>query len=397
MNRTITALATVVGLALVQSTSAGTPPVGAADPNQVPNALLLGSDGSLFGGVTGTAPTLWRAVALDGANMTLSSIPLAANTLFPGSPPTTAVRVSVTNFGSAQVFDHANALFSIDVGREYAARVYLRTGNADNSAQSFTINFPTFDADLNFTGRDAGAFMDVAGTAWTAFDGASFTGVSDDAFAHLALRLQNDGGENSVLIAMPTVLGPPLSNAAPNPAFAGGGGAIQGAVSGEVPDQWRAFAVNTGSLTISTEAVAAGALFPGSEATTAVRLQVSGGDGSSEGFDHEIERALLVAGHAYRGEVYLRSGSANQQGVGIAMPLFDDQGNFTGTSPGSTTAQVGPQWRLVAGPGFSAPTGYTSNLAFRLAADGGEDSLLIAAPRIVAPASPIILVDGFES
>lgn len=396
MNRTLIALHSLLAVATVQIAHAGTPPVGAADPNVVPNALLLDSGGAVFGNVSGTAPTLWRAVALDGASMSLSSEPLAANALFPGSPPTTAVRVSVSSFGTAQVFDHADALFSIQVDRSYAARIHVRSGNSDNSAQGFILSFPIFDIDLNFVGREPGAFADVAGSNWTAFDGPSFAGIAGDAYAHLAVRLQDDGGENSILVAMPTVLGPPQSNAAPNPAFAGDGGAQQGAVTGAVPDQWRAFAINSGSLNISTQAVAAGALFPGSEATTAVRLQVNGGDGSSEGFDHEIERALLVAGHVYRGEVFLRSGSAGEQGVSIAMPIFDELGNFTGVFPGSTTAQVGAQWRLVAGPGFTAPTGYTTNLAFRLAADGGEDSLLIAAPRIVAPASAIILADGFE-
>ena len=396
MKRLLIAPLMLAGIAAVQSSHAGAPPVGGADPNQVPNALLLDSGGGMFGNVTGTAPTLWRAVALDGASMTVNAEPLAANALFGGSPPTTAIRITMNSFGTAQVFDHATALFGIEVGREYASRIYVRSGNSNSSSQGFFVNFPTFDADQVFTGRDAGGFMDVAGSAWAAFDGPSFSGVANDAFAHLAVRVQNDGGENSILVALPTVLGPPLSNAAPNPGFAGNGGATQGAVSGAVPDQWRAFAVNSGSLSISTEAVAAGALFPGSEATTAVRLQVTGGDGASEGFDHELVLAELIAGHLYRGEVFLRSGSAGMQGLVMSMPIFDAQGNFTGTAPGSTIAQVGPQWRLVAGPGFTATTGHRTNLAFRLDADGGSDSLLIAAPRIVAPASAIIFANDFE-
>jgi hypothetical protein len=63
---------------------------------------------------------------------------------------------------------------------------------------------------------------------------------------------------------------------------------------------------------------------------------------------------------------------------------------------GVTVAIVGPQWRLVADPPFSGAARETANLAFRLAADGGEDSLLVAAPRIVGPARPLIFGNGFE-
>lgn len=390
-------LASVLACVVLASVaSAGTPPTGAADPNQIPNALLLDRNGAVAGNVTGTAPTLWRAIALTGGAMDVSSVALAADALFPGSPPATAVRISVSAFGTDQVFDHAPALFTIVPGRTYQARIYVRSGNADASPQTFRFGMPLFDTALAFTGRDPANFTQPATSAWTAFDSPTFTADPGDAYGHVSFRLQNDGGENTILVALPTLLGPAVANEAPNPAFTGTGGASQGTVTGAIPNAWRAFAVGAGSLTVATEPLAAGALFPGSTATTAVRLQVTSGNGSSEGFDHQQVRAPLAPGHRYWSEVWIRAGGATDQGVTISMPIFDAGGTFTGNQPGSTVAIVGPQWRLVAGPPFSGAAGETANLAFRLAADGGEDSLLIAAPRIVGPARPVIFGNGFE-
>ncbi len=375
----------------------GTPPIGAADSNLVPNALLLDSGGFVGGAVTGSAPTLWRAATVGGGALTLESIPLPANTLFAGSPPTTGIKISVTAFGTDQVFDHTQAMFSFRPGRSYNARIYVRSGNADNSAQGFTVSMPIFDSALSFTGRDPAAFSDTVSNAWTAFTSPDAVGVAGDAYAHLAVRLQNDGGENSIIVALPTVLGPPVTNAVPNPGFAGNAGASTGTVTGTVPDNWRAFAVATGSINLAVEPLAGNALFPGSPPTNAVRLGVIGGNGSAEGFDHQLSRPVLRSEHQYWGEVFVRSGNANGsiQGLTISLPVFDAAGNFTGNQPGSIAVSVGPQWRLIAGPAFSATAGQTTNLAFRLTADGGEDSVLVAAPRIVSPAE-LLFANGFE-
>ena len=124
-------LASVLACVVLASVaSAGTPPTGASDPNQIPNALLLDRNGAVAGNVNGTAPTLWRAIALTGG-----------------------------------AFDHAPALFTIVPGRTYQARVYVRSGNADASPQTFRFGMPLFDTALAFTGRDPANFIQPATSA----------------------------------------------------------------------------------------------------------------------------------------------------------------------------------------------------------------------------------------
>ncbi len=389
-------LACSLPLALAQ---AGTPSPGQPDPNLIPNGSLRGSFGAIGevnGTVSGEVPTLWRAVSIDGAAMTLERQMLAPDTLFPGSPATEAVKITVSSFGVEQVFDHSNAMFPVVPGRSYGARLYVRSGNADNSPQSFGFNMPYFDAALDFFGRDPSAFTASASDAWAAFDSPESIALAGDAFAHIALRMIDDGGENSIILALPRVLGPPVGNLAPNPGFSGSSGAIDGMVNGSVPDGWRAFAVDDNSLTTASVPLAADTLYPGSPPTTAVRIEVSGGDGTFEGFDHEGTRVALSAPYRHWGEVYLRSGHAASQGVNISFPLFDATGTFAGQQPGSFVAEVGPEWSLYAGPAFFGDPSLTGNLAFRLLPSGAENSLLIALPRIVGPAGPLVFRDGFE-
>lgn len=381
--------------------SAGTPGPGQSDANLVPNSRLHGSAGasaSAGGSVTGTVPTLWRAFALADGAIETEVVPLPPNELFPGSPPTNAIRVTVTAFGTDQGFDHSNVLFPIVPGRAYSLDVYLRSGNSGGAPQGVSVGFPLFDATGAFDGRAPGSFSPTAGSEWAAFSGPAFVAQPGDAFGHVSLRLNSDGGENSVLIALPDVQGLPLGNATPNPGFDGVGGAFDGNVVGDIPDLWRAFAVGNGSLDIDIVPVAADALFPGSAPTQAVRMQVLNGDGGSEGFDHELFRAALQPGHRYHGEVWMRSGNSGgtPQGVSVALPIFD-AGGFTGEQPGSFGVVVGAGWSLLAGPQFTAVPGEETNLAFRLSADGGDDILFIALPRLVAPPSPLIFDDGFET
>lgn len=378
---------------------AGTPGPGESDFNQVPNAFLHGTAGATLGSVTGPAPSLWRAFATGGGALTTEIVALPANELFPGSPPTNAIKLTVTAFGTDQGLDHTFDKFSILPGRTYAATVYLRSGNADSSSQMVNVGFGLFSDLSTFNGRAPGSFGVVVNSSWQAYTGPDFLAIPGDAFGQVAVRLGTDGGEDSVWVALPEVHSQPQANEAPNPVFAGTGGTAIGDVTGTVPNQWRAFAVDTGSIDVSVVAVAAGELFPGSPATQAVRLEVLNGNGATEGFDHEISRPVLVAGHAYRGEVWLRSGNGGgaQQGVSMGMPIFNSDGSFTGTAPGSAQHAVGADWSLYGGPSFVAEAGQTSNLGFRLTADGGDDILLIALPRIVGPASPQIYSDGFEA
>jgi hypothetical protein len=387
-------------LAAATGLHAGTPGPGAADPNQIPNASLHGSGGASAatgGTATGTVPTLWRAFALAGSAIATEVVPLPAGALFAGSPPTNAVRVTVSAFGTDQGFDHATALFPLLVDRDYTVAAYIRSGNGDSSPQGVTIGFPLFGADGVFNGRSPGSFSTSAGSNWTLVNGPAFTSLAGDAYGHLSVRLANDDGEDSVLIALPQVQGPPLLNAVPNPAFSGASGASQGSVVGAVPDSWRAFAVGSGSLDLDVVAVAANELYPGSPPTQSVRLDVASGNGSSEGFDHQQVRSALQPGHRYHGEVWMRSGNSggSPQGVVVSVPIFD-AGGFTGNQPGSFAANVGATWSLYAGPQFTGIDGESTNLAFRASADGGEDVVFIALPRIVAPASQLVFRDGFE-
>lgn len=389
----------LAGILSLASAQAGTPAPGEPDPNLVPNSSLRGSFGAIAvsnATVSGEVPTLWRALAVDGGAMNLERQMLAPDALFPGSPATEAVKISVSSFGLEQVLDHGNAMMPIRPGTSYGARIYVRSGNANSSAQSFSLSMPFFDASLNFLGRDPSNFSASAGSAWAAFDSPVSNALPGEAFAYVALRLIDDGGENSIIIALPSVDGPPIENLAPNPDFSGTSGAVAGMVNGTVPDDWRAFAVSDNSLTVATVPLAAGALYPGSPPTNAVRLQVSGGDGTFEGFDHEGNRVALSSPFQHWGEVYMRSGNAAPQEVAVSFPLFDASGTFTGQSPGAFATAVGTQWSLYAGPAFAGNASLSGNLGFRLLPNGGENSVLIALPRIVGPAGPRVFRDGFE-
>lgn len=79
----------------------------------------------------------------------------------------------------------------------------------------------------------------------------------------------------------------------------------------------------------------------------------------------------------------------------MSLPIFDDSG-FTGEQLGSFTATVGADCSLFAGPAFTAQAGTFTDIALRTMDDGGENTLLIAAPRLVGPAPDEIFEDGFE-
>ena len=390
-------LVLAAALLLSAALQAGTPHTG----NIVPNPSLRGDQGTVIqvnASVTGTAPTLWRAFAIDGGALSLERLELGANALFAGSPPTQAVKITVSAFGADQGLDHATAMFSFRVGNSYSFRVYARSGNADNSTQMFDLSMPIFDSEQNFTSRHAVGFSATAGVAWAAFDSPVAAAVAGDAFAHIAIRVSDDGGENSLIVALPSVLGPAVFNLAPNPEFSGTSGETLGTVNGSVPDNWRAFAVGAGTLNLSTVPVAAGALFPGSLPTRAVRMEVIGGNGADEGFDHEGTRASLSSDYLHWGELYVRSGNSDMsdQGMTIGMPIFDPSGAFHGQVPGSFDTTVGSDWAYVAGPAFTATAGETTDISVRLHADGGQDVLLIASPRIIGPIGSMIFRDIFE-
>ena len=395
---------TVCGCALMlfsSAAAAGTPVPGEDDPNLVPNALLIGDTGAketggATGVVNGEVPTAWRAFAVGGGEISIDPIPLAAGTLFPGSPPTRAVRVSVETFGTDQGLDHLTHMLSLDVGRFYRPQVWVRTGNADDSDQSLQIGMPLYDQALNFVGRDPAAFSVQADSNWTQVVSPSgATVLSGEAFGHLSFRLGNDGGENSVLIALPDVSGRPVTNLVPNPGLQGNGGVPDGNVTGAVPDGWRAFAVGDGTLTLTSSDLVADELYPGSPPARTIRMDVSGSTALAEGLDFELELAALADGYRHWGEVWVRSGHAADQALSVGMPLYDEQGAFLGIQPGSMGLEVPTEWTYFAGPGFTGEPGQQVNMVFRLITVGGEGSVVIALPRVVAPADEVFS-DRFE-
>jgi len=376
-------------LLMASVVAAGTPAPGENDPNLVPNARLLGQAGSAGGVVNGQVPTAWRAFALDGAELSIESLPLSANALFPGSPATRAIRITVNSFGVDQGFDHDGHVFSLDTGRLYQPRVWVRTGNADDSEQTLNIGMPLFDQDLSFSGRDPASFSVQADSIWTqAVSPTGAEALPGETFAHLSFRLGDDGGQNSVWIALPEVIGRPVGNRVPNPRLAGGGGVADGNVSGSVPDRWRAFAVGDGTLTLTASELAADALYPGSPPTRSIRMEVTGSTAPAEGLDFELELAALTAGYRHWGELWVRSGHGANQALGVSLPLYDELGSFLGTAPGSMGLDVPPQWSFFAGPGFTGEPGQQVNIQLRLGGDG-QGSIEIALPRVIGPADGV--------
>lgn len=174
--------------------------------NRVPNPSFSGQAGESLGDVTGTVPDYWRGFAVSGGAVTLEAVPLAANELYSGSPATNAVRLTVGAFGGDQGFDHTQVVFSLQAGHEYVTEVWLRSANAGGAAQGVNVGVPVFDGN-GFTGRQPGTFDVQADGTWRNYSGPGFTENGGTA-AHIAFRLANDGGENSVLIALPRVDGP---------------------------------------------------------------------------------------------------------------------------------------------------------------------------------------------
>lgn len=175
--------------------------------NRVPNAGFEGTGGAVLGSVAGTVPDSWRAFALAGADAAITTVPLAADALYPGSPPTNAIEFRVDAFSSAVGFDHETNLFSLEpAGEALWAEVYLRSVNPDNSPQATSVATPVFDSG-GFTGRQPGDFFRTVATEWDYYAGPGFVEVADT-FMDLAFRLIDDGGDNIIQIALPTLLAP---------------------------------------------------------------------------------------------------------------------------------------------------------------------------------------------
>ena len=175
---------------------------------RIPNAEFTGSDGLIVGDVSGGVPDYWRAFAVGGGEVDLEVMPLPENTLFPGSPAVNAVKFTITQLGADQGFDHEPSQITILADTEYKAKVYLRSANADGSPQSVGIAVPLF-SNNGFSGQAPGSFSAQATDTWQAFEGPTFT-TDTTLTADIAIRLNNDGGDNAIWIALPSMDGPTL-------------------------------------------------------------------------------------------------------------------------------------------------------------------------------------------
>ncbi len=371
--------------------------------NQIPNPEFRGSAGVVddVGGTEGTIngdiPTLWRAFTRGGGEVTIEREQLPADTLFPGSPVTTALTLRVDSFAVSgdQGFDTSPTRFTLEDGRAYRGSVYMRSANADDSDQGVGVGVPVFDASGAFTGRAPGSAVVDVTSEWMLYEGPEFT-ESGGATAELAFRLFASGSENAIQVAIPTLEGVAQVNQAPNPTFDGMGGIPGGDVTGALPDAWRGFGVGGGSATFALEPVAADALYPGSPPTNAVRMTINS-FGADQGFDNELTLFPLVAERHYVGKVYLRSAAPDmaEQTVGIALNSFNDTPAFEPPG-GSGVAFVGPEWGLYST--VSARMGAetkTGSLAIRLFDESNsEHSVLIALPEVLGP--DVVFENGFE-
>ncbi|MGB7451823.1 MAG: NBR1-Ig-like domain-containing protein [Lysobacterales bacterium] len=177
-----------------------------ANVNQVPNFGFVGTDGAHLGDANGDIPSHWRAYGVGGGDISLEIVPLASNALYPGSPATNAVKVTINTFGSDQGFDHEQTPFSLAAGHDYTATLYMRSANTGGADQGVSVAFPLFDVN-GFTGRAPGSFVATVDDTWKPYTGPSFQ-EDGSTVGNIAFRLQNDGGENSIIIAIPSVDGP---------------------------------------------------------------------------------------------------------------------------------------------------------------------------------------------
>ncbi|MEO8198503.1 MAG: hypothetical protein ABI689_17455 [Thermoanaerobaculia bacterium] len=185
--------------------------LSAVTRNLVPNPRFTGSLGASVG-ATGTIPDLWRGFAVGGGAAEVSLVPIAAGELYPGSPPTRAVRLEVGAFGADQGFDDDNARFAILSETPYHAELWIKSANGGGAPQGVQVGFPLFTG-VTFLGRQPGGFNTTATAGWSHVSGPTFSDPeADNAF--LSIRLVPDGGDDAILVVFPEVTGPlPLFSA----------------------------------------------------------------------------------------------------------------------------------------------------------------------------------------
>ncbi len=190
---------------------------GAPAQNLVPNPGFSGSGGlalPLGTGVVnapGGVPDSWRAFAVNGA-IDLEIVPVAAGELGEGSPATNAVLLRVRAYGADQGFDDDNGRFPLSPGVSYQARFYVKSANADGSDQKFNFGFPLFRPDGSYMGTEPGGQGGLTATAaWQLITAPEFVAPAGTGQGHISWRCLPDGGEDAILIALPSVPAPAVS------------------------------------------------------------------------------------------------------------------------------------------------------------------------------------------
>ncbi|MBN1442138.1 MAG: hypothetical protein JXA90_05475 [Planctomycetes bacterium] len=177
--------------------------------NIVPNPEFQGNAGlnlPLGTGVVNSpqgVPDSWRAFAVGGS-IDLEIVPLFEDEIFPGSPATNAVLLRVNVFGGDQGFDDDNGRFDLIPNVDYRGEFYVKTGNFDETDQSFNFGFPLFRAGT-YLGREPGGMGGVVATSeWQLITGPTFRDTDTDE-GHISWRCVGDDGEDAILIALPSV------------------------------------------------------------------------------------------------------------------------------------------------------------------------------------------------
>ncbi|MGQ9589143.1 MAG: hypothetical protein ACUVYA_02485 [Planctomycetota bacterium] len=185
--------------------------------NLVPNPGFEGSGGLSLPIGTGSVnapsgvPDSWRAFAVNGA-IDLEVVPVAAGELAEGSPATNAVLFRVNAYGADQGFDDDNGRFPIAPGVKYQATFYVKSANADGSNQTFNFGFPLFTPAGAYMGVEPGGQGGLVATAaWQLVTAPEFVGPAGVGQGHISWRCVADGGEDAILLALPTVPAPQVS------------------------------------------------------------------------------------------------------------------------------------------------------------------------------------------
>lgn len=198
-----------VAFALTFALTLGAVGAGGASGAEVdlPNPTFEGAGGAIVGTITAPdgVPDSWRAFAVGGGAAELEVLPAVPDEIFEGSPATNFACFRVTAFGADQGFDDDNGRFPLVPGVEYHAEFWVRTGNLDGSDQAFRMGFPIFRGGA-YLGREPGRLLDAVATSeWQQVVAPVFFDAEVDE-GHISWRCDDDGGENAICIALPSII-----------------------------------------------------------------------------------------------------------------------------------------------------------------------------------------------